>query len=693
MSDPRALPPKIVFCDRLTFLSCARAVLLLFRHRGDGVTWKIRVLDPLPTGRQSTFLRGLLKLFGISVEEVEFFAGHLRTPGGEVSTVSATRKASELSFRAAENLLRQSPRISRLNKTWGRNWILLHLARGLSSSIELSMSRLLVASSLAHEEGTHAYLILRHPVDFDSDLLRELVPNVELHFYGVSSVLIKSKARLVKRYVKLFLASPIKIRWRARGASTSFKGNGVLCSPAGVPGLLLLQDADLAVDRSYRTEPHWLFPESCRPCFRTYILPVNAQLRPIYDREAMAAQDIYVLEEGMIAALSRPLSSGPIDGKLRQVFQTCALSGLVSWSSAETVALSSVMGLAVQARSLAALCERLNIRAFMSCDDYMPAAQAIQLVAADLGIHTLSYQYSNMGYVGPGMMTTADTALTFSSLYHKRWTRDGIRPGSFVNIGYTFDSSFALIRERACAYRQRLREAGARFIACYFDESARSEKYGLISGDDHRAEVLGLIRLLLEDPSVGLVVKTQYLRHSPGRLGGMESPLARAQATGRYLELRHGVHRNIVLPAEAALVADLAIGHAAGGTASLEAALVGARSIILNPYGVTGHNDDIYAQADIVYASMAEALDAIRQYRAGAPDRRNLGDWSSILHHFDPYRDGKAGHRMREILERILTGDAEMRLFPDGDEHRVEGKVAIQRNPALSGSKLDWNVG
>ncbi len=47
-------------------------------------------------------------------------------------------------------------------------------------------------------------------------------------------------------------------------------------------------------------------------------------------------------------------------------------------------------------------------------------------------------------------------------------------------MGYPFDGSFALVHERARARRTRMREAGAEFVVCYFDESVQDDKYGLV---------------------------------------------------------------------------------------------------------------------------------------------------------------------------------------------------------------------
>ncbi|MEO7774999.1 MAG: hypothetical protein ABIT36_01220, partial [Steroidobacteraceae bacterium] len=192
------------------------------------------------------------------------------------------------------------------------------------------------------------------------------------------------------------------------------------------------------------------------------------------------------------------------------------------------------------------------------------------------------------------------------------------------------------------------------FVLCYFDESVQHDRWGCLHADDHRAELAALASLLLEDPSVALVVKSQFERNSPSRLYAGDALFERARATGRYVELCVGSHRNIVFPAEAALSADLCIGHLIGATASLEAALAGVCSVLLNPTGLRTDWDSIYARADIVYPSMQALLEAIVAARRGGTTHASLGDWSTILPEFDGFRDGRAAQRLRELIERCV---------------------------------------
>jgi hypothetical protein len=281
----------------------------------------------------------------------------------------------------------------------------------------------------------------------------------------------------------------------------------------------------------------------------------------------------------------------------------------------------------------------------------------MQLAAAELGATTISYQYANPPFSSPALMTTADVMVTFAPSFDSLWTRSApraIAPGRFESDGYVFDASFALLTDRARQHEAQLRERGARFIVGYLDESVQDGKYGLIDRDDHRSEVMALMRMLASEPDTGLIVKTQFQRNTPSALYGETDEFATARATGRYLELVRGATRNTVFPAEAALASDLVIGHLVGGTAALESALAGTRTVLIDPYNVRSRHDALYRRANILFPSLALALDAVVRYRRGDAAMRDLGDWSAILPAFDPYRDGRSGHRMRARLEALL---------------------------------------
>ena len=647
----------LIYCDRLTLGVCARAVWLRRRARTARGPCDIRFLDSVAGSGWHRTLKATMKLLGFTIKEAHF-ADCLVMPTGEAVSLVARRWSSETAWHAAERILASSPLLSGLNCTWGRNTIRLHLAKTLWASILEPALRVIVATALARKAGTEdAILLVRRPHKFDPALLGDLCPKLNMHFYNP----VFSSYRNGRMFLLLWLLHNqlVELKWRLETLAQRLLSRRSPSPGAdtGSPSILLLHEDDLSMDRSYRTQPHWLFEDEGPPPFQTYILGVRSVASLPIDTVRLNDYGIMPVSAKEAALTRKSHPPLPVQQRLNRDFRACVLKSVFGRSSEEVLAASSLGRLFFTASRLTGFCYKANIKAFMTCENYYTEADAMQLVAPVMGINTLSYQYSNIAHLGPLLTTNADTVLTFSSLYHDRWTKDGIRPRSFVDIGYLYDTSFQLVRERAGECRSRLEEAGASFIICYFDETVLNDKYSAMSIQDYYSELLALMRLVLDDPSVGLVVKSQFRWLSPDYLDEISAVRESAEATGRYAELIYGAHRNIVFPAEAALCADLAIGHAVGATAALEASLAGTRCILINPYGITGPNDALYAQADIVYPSLVDALDAICAFRAGAQNRQSLGDWSAIIHQFDPFRDGQAGYRMRSLLEQAARGD------------------------------------
>jgi hypothetical protein len=638
----------IFYIDRLTAASCRRAIDLK-RRMGKVSVVDLRVLDPLPSGRAAQRL--IARLGGsFAVEEEPFVAGRLKMQDGQPVYIAARRRANDVAILQAAEIVRLSPFLTRLNSEWGRNTILLHLARHFGNEAAQWLLRRYVADTLFRQSGERdAVLILEEPDVILPSLYEDAATGLRIEHYRPSAA--RSLRQRVYPWLWLIRHRYRKFRWRMENLrvneATRFdRGDGN-------PALLLLQEDDLLPDRSYRTQPHWLEPEDPPLPFRTFILqPEWNEMTP-----ACAGMDpgsgIRNLPLRMWSLFEGTKQVQPLRKILHREKRACLARSFVGVAN-DIPALFPMVRLLDTATDLAAFCSETGVRAFMTSENYFTAADAMQIIAGPLGIRTLSNQYSNMSSVGPSMMTTADTMVTFSPIYHERWTHPIIAPKQFYDAGYLYDSAFKRVRERAKLHRQFLMKSGARFILCFFDENAFRGKYELVLREDLVEEIRMLLKLIVNDSSWGLVVKSQFQQHSPIRFPELSELRKTADATGRYLELTHGTVRNTVFPAEAALVSDMAFGHAVGATAALESALSGTRTILLNPYGIKSENDKFYEKADIVYSSIGAAMEAIGEYRAGKPERAGLGDWSPLLHEFDPFLDGGAAARLRAFLEKEM---------------------------------------
>jgi hypothetical protein len=617
-----------------------------------------------------------MRLFGFAVEEAQFFAGHLRVPGG----LPAERAAFELAMPAAlaesVRLVASSPLLEHVNHTWGRETVRLHLSKSLAMSAGGPASiygyalRVQSARGLSGSQAHETVLLMEQPAVFAPSCLDRMAPELRIITYAATAALVASKLQLFRQGIRGSLRR-VKGLWSRMANATQL--SALQRRASARPNLLLLQEDDIGLDRSYRGQPHWLFPDDPQTSYETFILSSARTARVRHDQVALDDANIRVLSDAEVLALSSAAAE-PIATTLRQSARTCFVAGWRSRSAPETHALAMLARLLLTASELAGACHQLRIRTFMTGENYLLAGDAMALIGDALDVHTLSYQYSNLAILSPVMLTTADVMLTFAPAYHAHWVHETIWPRAFVDVGYTFDSSFALVEPRARAARDRLRAAGATFVIAYFDENVIRSKYALTGVDDHCDELRLLLNMVLADPSVSLVTKTQFQQNSPGRLAELAPLVAAATATGRYLELVRGVHRNNVLPAEAALTADLTIGHSVGGTAPLEAALAGARTILLNPYSMRDANHAVYERADILIATLEEAVQAIAAFRSGR--RAGLGDWTSVIAHFDRFRDGRAGRRIRAALD-CLMADAQSKTGAVDFSDRVRKAVQL----------------
>jgi hypothetical protein len=214
---------------------------------------------------------------------------------------------------------------------------------------------------------------------------------------------------------------------------------------------------------------------------------------------------------------------------------------------------------------------------------------------------------------------------------------------------------FPLVQERARVLRTKLEQRGARFVVGFFDESVQYTRWGLISRDAHRHDLLSLAEAVLKDVTLGVIIKPKYAWNNPRQLYPNEPSLRAALETGRYLIMEKGEHRSAHFPAETALASDICVGHLYATSASLEATLAGVRALLIRRYADRTLLDPLLSGLDVVYPSIEAVLEAITHLRDRRAGTAALGDWSSVLAKIDPHRDGKASQRLRALLEGWAT--------------------------------------
>ncbi len=624
----------MVYLDELTLSALYR----LIRIRN---LTNIIVLEALKP-RQRLW-RWLLAKKGVNVVEASFFAGHLKTYEGESVYLSARRLSGQIALAAAREVVESEIKLQRLNNSYRRNTIRLFIAKQLHMHIEYWTTRALVAQVLC--KTGRAAIWLKKPTLFNEGLLSETLPGVEFRFYRSAGI---ASLKLVMLWF-LDIARDIKLIFAFGHHQKKYS----VPARSQKPSVLMLQEDNLRAERRLRGQPHWVDISNPLDTFDTFLIELRSSKFSIAeDASQLSKAGVKILPTSTFRYALQAMRNNKTVIKVRRDRRTIIRAVFRVPGFDRKFFCLRIAALLRQAELMGALALWLNTKVFLIRETYYSFADAMQLVAADLNITTIAYQYSNLGSVSPIMLSTADQFLIFSDMYKSVYQADGIAPQEFLLGGYLYDGVADLVRVKAQRHRDILIRTGARFIVCYFDESVQHDRWGLVSKTDHLGELHALANAVISDTTFAVVVKSQFIHNSPSQLYPNDELIQTAKATGRYLELMEGVHRNDVYPTEAALVADLCIGHKFGATAALEAAIAGVRTVLLDTHGAKTPWDNIYNNADIEYKTMDSLMDAITGIRSGSKVYQTIGDWASILHHFDPYRNGEAVDRLRKVVEQ-----------------------------------------
>ena len=119
-----------------------------------------------------------------------------------------------------------------------------------------------------------------------------------------------------------------------------------------------------------------------------------------------------------------------------------------------------------------------------------------------------------------------------------------------------------------------------------------------------------------------------------------------------YIARKIDLNLNLIYPSMAASASDISVGIAFGGTAALEAALAGNRTILLNltkdyyPWSI------FMAEENIIFNSL-ETLKIEIEKNSNSDFDTNFGDWKRIISNFDNFRDSKGHERIHSFINTL----------------------------------------
>jgi hypothetical protein len=276
----------------------------------------------------------------------------------------------------------------------------------------------------------------------------------------------------------------------------------------------------------------------------------------------------------------------------------------------------------------------------------------------NLGGITAVYQKALQVDPAPEIAVSADVMFGYSTLDAEVEKRTGSDIAYHVATGYLGDHRAVLVQDMAREVRSRLQQNGASFIMAFFDENSQPDERWH-TGQRFQAENYEfLLQKVLSEKWFGLVMKPKVPATLRRRLGPVASMLERALETGRCHLYESGTIQGSYPPVLAALAADVAVhGHLCAGTAALESALAGVRSLLLDREG--WHVSPMYklGLGRVAFTNWDELWEALIAFRKSPRNvSPSFGDWSLMLKELDPFQDGRAADRMGAYLGWLLEG-------------------------------------
>lgn len=294
-----------------------------------------------------------------------------------------------------------------------------------------------------------------------------------------------------------------------------------------------------------------------------------------------------------------------------------------------------------------------NIKIYFTWFFYISDHIAIKDSFCSSGGIFIIWQASYQGVIDSSYTGTADI-LFHHSQSTEIFDKSNLR--YIIVTGYPKDYAANILKSDAIKVRKRLQNIGVKKIITIFDENSGNDNRWHTGHELQRENYYFPIKLALENPELGIIFKPKHAKTLRTRLGSIAELLEEAEKTGRVMVYEEsGFYTTLAPPVLAGLSADICI-HGHFGTASLECALQGIPTLVIDREGEPFHKFNILPRGKVIFNNWDDTINALNEhieYPSGIP---GFGDWSDYLDEFDPFRDGKAASRIGTYLHSLMQG-------------------------------------
>tara|TARA_B100000035_G_scaffold72540_1_gene59901 strand:- start:29561 stop:31465 length:1905 start_codon:yes stop_codon:yes gene_type:complete len=630
---------KEIFVDRLSIFN----FLFLLRLKRN---FKIFFLDDLTLS--NSLLLKIFSLLKVDYEEKIFHLGSLANSDNINLYTYSLKISSDLSFKISKKLCTYKF-IEDLNLHYGNKTIELYIAKKLVHYLNYYSTRILVAEKLSTEKKIN--VVLSRPEIFDEEDLKKEFKEVNFNFYY--SPFSNTGQYIERKYSFEYFFITIFFRYFARKIfillSSFFTNKKELLNHKNDISVMSPLENEIGSKIKYKSQFFWMNENQ----EKKYLL-FSDSIKDIGSKKSSAKH--LVINEIDNLFFKKNASSSSFNINLAKHTRRIFVKLLFNKNYISRYLLFEIYKLLSQANSLTYTVKFFGIKNFFFYKAYFPITDAIQIISKELNVSTSGFQYTDMNFASPLMMSSSDNFLIFSDLYKDVFKKNNLGPNKLISNGYPHDYLSHDNSADVKKIKNNFKKKGVNFIISYFNESEQIGKWSHHDKNFNIKLLEFLSKIILENKNIGLILKPQKNSHSIKKY--KNKFITKAFETGRILELtkksstNYFYNLNLIYPSMAALASDISIGIAFGGTAALEAALTGKKSVLLNLTKDYYPWSEIMSKEKILFNSLDLLKIEIDKISKSDLDT-NLGDWKKIINNFDNFRDSKGHERIYSFLHAI----------------------------------------
>ena len=231
----------------------------------------IALLNKLNSEKIFLISKYLLSIIKIKLINANFYVGDSYTKNNENIWTKAKHLMEDISYEMSRETLRSNKWINDLNNYWKKNTLLLFMSKYYfenSEYKEQTMTKYLIADMIARKnKGTNVILIINRPYAFNENLIKFNNKCYKVFWYSKKNLTIKTTKLYTLIYILYNFGKAIKNDFLL----LLFKKELIKQKPK----ILLIQEGILSMDRSIRSQPHWVFEENVNSKIQVEILVEN----------------------------------------------------------------------------------------------------------------------------------------------------------------------------------------------------------------------------------------------------------------------------------------------------------------------------------------------------------------------------------------------------------------------------------